>query len=171
MDQYASRFCHQLPRYIVWQSHHQRVATDAFQLDCKYQLLYAFPPLLMIERVLRKVQKDHTNMTIVIHTWQSQSRYLILLKIIFKNTISSSNHPKVLFSPERKIHPLIQNSSMRLVTWLVSGSIYLQKEYQERLSALSQMPKEQVFSQITNYTGENRLASVIGSKLMPLVNI
>ena len=141
MDQYASRFCHQLPRYIVWQSHHQRVATDAFQLDCKYQLLYAFPPLLMIERVLRKVQKDHTNMTIVIHTWQSQSRYLILLKIIFKNTISSSNHPKVLFSPERKIHPLIQNSLMRLVTWLVSGSIYLQKNIRNGNQRYLKCPK------------------------------
>ena len=33
-------------------------------------------------------------------------------------SIETLNHPKVLLSPERKIHFLIQNSSLILVAWL-----------------------------------------------------
>ena len=88
-----------------------------------------------------------------------------------KNPILLPEHPKVLLSPKGKIHPLIQNLSLRLVAWLVSGKIYLQKEYQKALSTLSQMPEEQVLSQITNWSGEGGLASVIESQLIPLVTV
>ena len=171
LDLFASRLCHQLPRYIAWRPDPQSVATDAFQQDWKYQFLYAFPPVSMIGRVLRKVQKDQTNMIIVTPAWQSQSWYPILLKMTIKNPILIPNHPKVLLSPEGKTHPLIQNSSLRLVAWLVSGKVYLQKGYQKGLWTLFQLPEEQVLSQITNRPGESGLAGVIGSKLIPLVTI
>ena len=45
------------------------------------------------------------------------------------------------------------------------------RNIQKGLSTLSQMPEEQVFSQITNRRGESGLASVIGTKLIPLVTI
>ena len=64
--------------------------------------------------------------------WQSQSQYQILLKMIIENPILYSNHPKVLLSLEGKIHPLIQNSSLRLAAMLVLSKIYLQKEYTKR---------------------------------------
>ena len=88
-----------------------------------------------------------------------------------KNPILLPNHPKVLLSPEGKTHPLIQKLSLTLVAWLVSGKVNLQKGYQKGLSTLSQMPEEQVLSQITNRPGKSELAGVIGSKLMPLVTI
>ena len=93
----------------------------------------------MIESVLRKVQRDQKNMIIVTPAWRSQPWYPILLKMTIKNPILLPNHPKVLLSPERKIHPLIQNSSLRLVAWLVSGKIHLPKKHQEGLSTLFQM--------------------------------
>ena len=123
LDLFASRLCHQLPRYTTWRPDPQSVATDAFQQDWKYQFLYAFPPFSMIGRVLRKVQKDQTNMIIVTPAWQSQSWYPILLKMTIKNPILIPNHPKVLLSPEGKTHSLIQNLSLRLVALLVSGSL------------------------------------------------
>ena len=58
-----------------------------------------------------------------------------------------------------------------MVAWLVSGKVYLQKGYQKGLSTLSQMPEEQVLSQITNQPGESGLADIIGSKLILLVTI
>ena len=120
---------------------------------------------------LTKVHKDNTNMIIVTPAWQIQSWYPILLKMTIKNPIFLPNHPKVLLSPEGKIHPLIQNQSLRLVTRLVSGKVYLQKGYQKGLLTLSQVPEEQVLSQIMNRPGESELTRVIGSKLIPLVTI
>ena len=104
-------------------------------------------------------------MIIVSPAWQSQSLYPILLKITIKNPIFLPNHLNVLLSPEGKIHSLIQNSSQRLVAWLASGKIYLQKEYQKGLSTEKLMPEEQVLSEITNRSGESELGGVIGSKL------
>ena len=91
--------------------------------------------------------------------------YPILLKMTIKNPIFLPNHPKVLLSPEGKIHPLIQSSSQRLVAWLASGKNYLQKKYQKGLSTEKLMPEEQVLSEITNRSGESELGGVIGSKL------
>ena len=125
----------------------------------------------MVGRILRKVQKDQTNMITVTPACQSQSMYPVLLKITIKNLILLPNHPKLLLSPEGKFHPLIQNLSLRLLVWLISGKGDLQKGYQKKLSTLSQMPEEQVFSQITNQPVESGLAGVIGSKLIPLVTI
>ena len=94
-------------------------------------------------------------MIIVTPAWQSQSLYSILLKMTIKNPILIPNHSKVLLSLEGKNHPLIQNSSVRLVAWVVSDKVYLQKGYQKGISTLSQMPQEQVLSQITNRPGES----------------
>ena len=60
------------------------------------------------------------------------------------------DHPKFLRSTEGQINHLIQNSSLRLVAWLASGNIYFQKGCQKVLSTLSQMPEEQLLSQIMN---------------------
>ena len=110
-------------------------------------------------------------MIIVTSAWQSQSWYSILLEMTIKNPILMPSHPKFLLSPEGKTHPLIQKLLLILVAWLVSGKVYLQKEYQKGLSTLSQMPQEQVLSQITNRPGESGLAGAIGSKLISLVTI
>ena len=88
-----------------------------------------------------------------------------------KNPIVIPNHPKVLLRLEGKSHLLIQNSSLGMVAWLVSGKVYLQKGYQKGLSTLSQMLEEQVLRQITNQLGETGLAGIIGSKLILLVTI
>ena len=57
------------------------------------------------------------------------------------------------------------------MAWLVSDKVYPQKGYQKGLSALSQVPEEQVLSQITIRPGESELAGVIESKLILLVTI
>ena len=107
-------------------------------------------------------------MIMVTLAWQSQSWYPILLKMTVKNPIILPDHPKVLLSKEGQINPLIQNSSLRLLVWLASGKVYLQKECQKGLSNLSQMPEEQVLSQITNRPGKSGLARDIENKIIPL---
>ena len=150
---------------------HSIVATDAIQQDWKHQFRYAFLPFSMIGRVLRKVKKDQINMIIVITAWQSQSWYPILLKMTIKNPCLLPKHPKVLLSPEEKIHTLIRNSySLSLVAWPISGKVYLQKGCHKGLLTSSQMPKEQVLSQITNPPGESGLPGVIGKKTDPFSN-
>ena len=119
LDLFASKLCHQMPRYIVWRLNPQIVGKNGFHQDWKGQILYAFPSFSMIGKVLRKVQKDKTNMVLVTLAWQSQSWYSILSKMTIKNPILLPNQPNVLLRPESKIHPLIHNFSLRLVACLV----------------------------------------------------
>ena len=143
---FASRLCHQLPRYISWRPDPQSIATDALHQDWKNQFCYAFPPFSLIGRVLRKVQKDQTKLIIVTPAWQSQSWYPTLLKMAIADPFLLPKHQKILLNPEGKIHPLVQNSTLRLVAWLVPGKTYLQREYQKGLLTLSQIPEGKVLS-------------------------
>ena len=110
-------------------------------------------------------------MIMVIFARNSQSWYPVLFKMIIKSPGLLPDDPKFLLSPEGESHPLIQNLSLTLAAWLVSRKIYLQKKYQKELSTLSQMPEEQGLSQIMNRYRECGLASVIESKLIPLVTV
>ena len=71
-------------------------------------------------------------MIIVIPAWQTQSWYPFLLKMTIKNPVILPNHPKVLFSPEGEIHPLIQNSSLRLVALFIFRQSLSLKEISQR---------------------------------------
>ena len=146
VDLFASHLCHQLPRYMSWRPDPQSIATDALHQDWKNQFCYAFPPFSLIGRVLRKVQKDQTKLIIVTPAWQSQSWYPTLLKMAIADPFLLPKHQKILLNPEGKIHPLVQNSTLRLVAWLVSGKTYLQREYQKGLLTLSQIPEGKVLS-------------------------
>ena len=66
----------------------------------------------------------------------------------YQKSNSVTKLSKTLLSPAGKIHPLIQNSSLRLVAWLVSSKVFLQKGCEKGLSTLSQVLEEQVLSQI-----------------------
>ena len=99
VDLCASRLCHQLPRYISWQPDLQSIATDALHQDWKNQFCYAFTPLPLIGRVLRKAKKDQTKLIIVTHAWQSQSWYPTLLKMAIADPFFLPKHPKIPLNP------------------------------------------------------------------------
>ena len=48
VDLFASRFCHQLPRYILWRPDPQSIATDTLHQDWKNWFCYAFLPFSQI---------------------------------------------------------------------------------------------------------------------------
>ena len=169
VDLFASCLCHQLPQYMSWRPDPQSIATYALHQDWKNQFCYPFPPFSLIGWVLRKVQKDQTKLIIVMPAWQTQSWYSTLLKMAISNAFLLPKHQKILLNPEGKIHSLVQNSTLRLVAWLVSGKTYLQREYQKGLLILSQIPEGKVPSEIANQPGKSRLAGVMGNKLISLV--
>lgn len=74
----------------------------------------------------------------------------------------------LLKNPKGEIHPLVQNKSLRLVAWTVSGKSYLQKEYQQELQSSSLKGEEWGQTLITNRPGESGLIGVINEKLIPL---
>ena len=140
----AFRLCHQLPWYINWRPDPQSIAKGAAEQVWNYQFLYAFPPFSLIGRVLKKVKKDQTNMIIVTPAWQSQLWYPILLKMTIKNSILLRDYPNVLLRPEKKIHPLIQNVSLKLVARLVSAKFTFKRDIRKWCRPYLKCPKNRV---------------------------
>ena len=140
-------------------------AADEFQQNWFYNSLYAFPPFCMIPKVLSKVLKDKVPMMILVTpTWPAQ-----LWSI--QQPILLTWRRDLLKNPKGEIHPLVQNKTLKLLAWTVSGLNYKRKEFQGRLPTLSLNQEDQVLTQIMNRPGVNKLAGVLKGKLIHFVVI
>ena len=128
--------------------------------------LYAFPPFCMILKVLSKVLKDKVPMMILVTpAWPSQLWYPEAMKMFIQQPILLTKRRDLLKNPKGEIHPFIQNKTLKLVAWVVSGLDYRRKEFQGRLPTLSLNQEDQVLTQIINRYGVDGLAGVLKGKL------
>ena len=86
-----------------------------------------------------------------------------------RNPILLPQVKDLLTNPSEQNYLLIENQSMRLVAWTVSGKTFLQKEYQKGLQTLSRHLGEREQQLITNRPGESGLAGVLKNMLIPLI--
>ena len=133
---------------------------DTFQV-------YAFPPFSLIGRVLKKVKTEQATLLLVTPAWQTQAWYPKVLQMSVRHPILLLPMKKLLLGPNNGKHPLVENKSLRLVVWTVSGVNLQQKSYLKKLLPSSQVPEEKVQSLITNWPGESGIAGVIAEKLIP----
>ena len=66
------------------------------------------------------------------------------------------------------MHPLVENQTLNLVAWKVSGKDFLQKAYQQGLQTLSSKPGERALELVMNRPGANGFAGVVNDKLIPM---
>ena len=121
----------------------------------------------MIHKVLKKVEeKKVPSLIIVTPTWQTQSWYPELLRLSVRNPIILPLKEDLLKCPQNQQHPLIQNQTMQLAVWLVSGSVWQRKEYQRGVQTLLSHREEKVLSQLTHRPGISELAGVLNEILI-----
>ena len=167
IDLFASRLSHQVPRYMSWKLDPFSQGRDAFQKSWKFLEAYAFPPFALIPRVLKKIQVEKATLLLITPAWQTQAWYPKILQMCVKNPLLIPKRKNLLLNPDQVVHPLIENRTLQLVAWTVSGKDLLQKAYQRKLSPSSQIPDEKVQSLITTRPGESLVAGVIDGKLIP----
>ncbi len=151
-----------------WRPDPYSQATDALQQKWSHLSPYAFPPFSLVGRVIAKVRAEKVTMVLITPAWQTQPWYSQLLQMSVQNPILLPIVSNLLVNPQGAIHPLVENGSLKLVAWKISGIIWQTKEYQRGLQDLSQMPEDRVHSLITNRPGESGLACVVDNKLIPL---
>ena len=97
----------------------------------------SFPQFCMIPMVLSKVLKDKVPMiTLIAPAWPSQLWYPEAVRMSIKQPILLTWRRDLLKNPKGKIHPLVQNKTLKLVAWTVSGLDYKRKEFQRKLPTL-----------------------------------
>ena len=147
-------------------------AADAFQQNWFHKNICAFPPFCMIPKVLSKVWKDKVpTMILVTPAWPSQQWYPEAMRMSMQQPILLTRRRDLLKNPKGGIHPLVQNKTLNLVAWTVSGLDYKRKEFQGRLPTLSLNQEDQVRTQIMNRPGVNGLAGVLKRKSIHFVVI
>ena len=84
---------------------------------------------------------------------------------VYSSSTATSKEHKFI-NPQREVHALIANRTLRLAVWTISGKDYLRREFQKQLPNLLQVQDKKIHSQITIRPGECRIAGVINNRLM-----
>ena len=72
-----------------------------------------------------------------------------------------------LTHPSGEVHPLIQNQTLHLAAWKITGNRKLQISYQKLLPTLSNNPEQGELDDITCQPGKTLVAGVVEGKLIP----
>ena len=137
-----------------------------------HKSLYVFRPYCMIPKILSKVRKEKEPMMILVTpAWPSQMWYPEAMRMSIQQPILLTWRRDLLKNPQGEIPPLVQNKTLKLVAWTVSGLDYKRKEFQGGLPTLSLNQEDQVLTQIMNRPGVNGLAGVLKGKLIHFVVI
>ena len=169
LDLFASRACHQLSLYVAWKPDPMSQAIDAFQLNWKNRgLTYAFPPFCLIGKTVTKVRSEKATQILVTPHWPAQSWYNQVLELCVADPILVKPRQDLLMNPQGQVHPLVENQTLNLVAWKISGKDFLQKAYQQGLQTLSSKPGERALELVMNRPGANGFAGVVNDKLIPM---
>ena len=160
-DLFASRINHQLPQYIAWRPDPLSQGTDEMLQDWSQDYLYAFPLFCLMSRILHRVGQERTpSMLLITPTWHTQPWYPSLLQISVEIPVVLPRTNSLLKDPLRKKHPFVNNKTLRLAAWKISGRDYLCQGFRKHLLVLLLTQGEVHLQEIKNWPG------VIGYKLI-----
>ena len=112
IDLFAFRLSNQIAKYFAWKRDPHSLATDAMQREWNQEILYAFPPFSLIQRVLCKIAKEKVSTVILITpALQTQPWYPNLLAMSFTQPFLLPMSPGVLKDPKGEYHPLGNTTS------------------------------------------------------------
>ena len=115
VDLLASKLNHKVPSYVAWRPNPKAVAIDAFAISWTGRLFFAFAPISLITRVLRKIREDKLEGILVAPLWETQPWFPLLIKVLIVT-------PLILPYKVQKLHLL--RTKLRLIACHLSGNYY-----------------------------------------------
>ena len=130
VDLFATRLNHQLPQFVSWRPDPFALGTDAMRIPRIGWRGYAFPPFVLISRILRKVREEKSMILLIAPVWESQPWYPALLFMLVDYPILLSD----LLTDPFGHHPLLMEGQLQLAAWKLSGEVSQQKEEMDQLA-------------------------------------
>ncbi|KAJ1209408.1 hypothetical protein NDU88_004786, partial [Pleurodeles waltl] len=137
---FASRLNSQLPQFYSWRPDPLALASDAFLQEWSLSLNYAFPPFIMISRVLAHIRHQQASLILITPFWQSQTWFPALLELSIDFPILIPSFPDLLLDPLGRSHPLILDNLLTLSAWKISGNLNLSRAFRQKLPNTSHGP-------------------------------
>jgi hypothetical protein len=166
VDLFADRLNARLSHYFSWKPDSQAKAVDGLLQPWKGIKGYAFPPFCLISSCLAKVREERAQIVQVTPIWPTQAWYPLLLQMSIEDPVLIPMSYNTLLSPSKETHPLIQNQTLKLAGWKVSGGPSQQLAFQRKQKNYSSDPGNLVRDQLMTVPGINGLAGVIQGKLI-----
>ena len=170
VDLFATHLNAQLPLFVSWHPHPAASATNAFSLKWTHLLAYAFPPFILINRVVLKIQSERAHVLLITPNWPTQVWWPSLLAL-------SVSHPILLpptrtlltLPPTGRTHPMAEKLS--LVVWDVCGDTTRQKAYLNGLRKSCLPHGDEALPRNTMQLGQSGVAGVIQGKVIPFLHL
>lgn len=105
IDLFASSINAKCPRFVSWLPDPLAFAIDAFSLDWSEFFFYAFPPFILILKVIRKIISDKAEGVVVVPWWPAQPWFPLFNHLTIGRPIHFKPDINMLSSPFRRIHP------------------------------------------------------------------
>ena len=140
IDLFASRLNYQLKPFMAFKPDPEALCINSFTIDwATWSPFYAFPPFLIITKVLQKVQEDRAEGIIIIPYWPNQIWFPIIMRMITKNPIILPSRKHLLHQPQSPElhHPLLPK--MKILACYISGNLWKSKEFLAKSQSSSLM--------------------------------
>ena len=131
IDLFASRLNFKIERYVSFQADPGSILTNALMHDFHKEFCYAFPPINLISRFLRKVELDNLEGLIIVPCWSTQPYFSVLMKLLVDLPIMIKWRSNILFNPARTIHPI--GKKLKLMCCHISGSVSKRRDFLKQL--------------------------------------
>jgi uncharacterized membrane protein (UPF0136 family) len=118
VDLFATRFNHRLPLYVSPVPDAQALHVDALSLPWTGLVAYAFPPLALLPRVLRKAEEDAPRLILIAPRWPAQPWFPDLLSLTHVPPLPLAVRERSLLQPRSGI-PHGNPRMLDLHAWLL----------------------------------------------------
>uniref|UniRef100_A0A0A9ZI08 Transposon Ty3-I Gag-Pol polyprotein n=1 Tax=Lygus hesperus TaxID=30085 RepID=A0A0A9ZI08_LYGHE len=120
IDLFASAANSKCTQFFAWHPDPRAIGIDAFTHSWKNLKFYAFPPFVLILKVLRKIIADQATGIVVVPDWPAQAWYPTYFDLLRSPPVHFGPNDELLFLPFREvIHP--QARSLTLIAGILSG--------------------------------------------------
>jgi hypothetical protein len=172
IDCFATRTMRQVERYTSRRLDPFSEGSNGLYQPWRNEFPYLFPPFCLIGQVLRKVQREKVEQAILIAPlWAGQPWFPSLLEMCVQHPLQLPLSPDLLTNQEGQSHPLVQNQTLLMGAFLVSGNPSRTRDYLKGLPASSWGQNETRRSSLTSRVGKSGILGALRGKLIPIMQM
>ena len=129
-DLFATLWNRQTRLFYSWKPQPEAQGSDALIQDWDQEGNYAFPPWILIPRVISKIKREKIQVCLVTPMFTSKTWFCSLMQLSIQRPILLDMLNNTLTDAQNNTHPLLLQKKLQLVGWKLSGK--KQKLFRER---------------------------------------
>jgi hypothetical protein len=144
----------------------QALETDALSIPWSGLFAYAFPPFILVSKVVEKVEKDHPcELILIAPKWPNQFWYARMLDLLVDLPLVLPLRRDLLYQPHnRKLHQSLQAVSLH--AWRLSSDPSKRRDFRRKLPDRSPEAVDSLPELSTIASGESSLCGVLNDRLI-----